>query len=223
MVGQGIFNDVSLDATFTPQEIVIDRVSGSTGGGTFSGTLVLDRHDATNDDEDDQYQFSGELHAGDESFWFATAPASMAAPAHRLLPVPLRQAGEVRADLAAEVDFFGDDTAGTVTAQVKIPSAKVRVASLPDKKLPRSAPNPEIFVFRKGEVPHPAGIDTEEPEKQKAAMAASNLRIDVRLGRLLNKLQVSANDFDFPVTSQAARRAGKRSTPTSRAPTERSR
>ncbi len=40
--GQGLFEDVAFDATFTPQEAVVDRFTGSTGGGTFSGTLVLD-------------------------------------------------------------------------------------------------------------------------------------------------------------------------------------
>ena len=116
-------------------------------------------------------------------------------------PVPLRQAGEVRADLAATVEFSGDDTAGTVTTTIKIPDAKVRVGSLPDKKLPSLSPNPEVLVFRKGDqAPHPAGIDTEELKKQKEAIARSNLRIDAQLE--LEKLYVSADDFDFPVTSR---------------------
>jgi len=199
VVGQGIFDDVSLDATFSPKQVVVERVSGSLGGGTFSAKVTIDRKAASAEDEDDQFQFNGEAHAGD-----AESVRDRRGPDGKPLvprPVPLRQAGEVRADLAATVEFSGDDTAGTVTTTIKIPDAKVRVGSLPDKKLPSLSPNPEVLVFRKGDqAPHPAGIDTEELKKQKEAIARSNLRIDAQLE--LEKLYVSADDFDFPVTSR---------------------
>ena len=40
VVGQGVFQDVSLDATFSPKEAVVDRLSGTMAGGTFSAILV---------------------------------------------------------------------------------------------------------------------------------------------------------------------------------------
>lgn len=198
IVGQGIFDDVVLDATMNEKEIVLERVAGSTGGGTFSATMTVKRSDATSSDEYDDYQFMGEAHAGDSDSVEGRFGAD--GKPLRASPVPIRQAGEVRGDLVAEVDFFGDYQGGNVTSTIKIPGATMRVASLPKKKLPSLTPNPEVLVYNKGREPHPAGIDTEELKRQKAAVAASNLRFDLRLE--LDRLQVSANDFDFPVTSK---------------------
>jgi autotransporter translocation and assembly factor TamB len=198
VVGQGIFDDVSLDATMTDKEIVLEHVSGSTGGGTFLATMTVKRSDATSSDEYDDYQFMGEVHAGDHDSVEGRFGAD--GKPLRASPVPIRQAGEVRGDLVAEVDFFGDYQGGNITSTIKIPSATMRVASLSGKKLPSLTPNPEVLVYNKGKEPHPAGIDTEELKRQKAAVAASNLRVDLHLE--LDRLQVSANDFDFPVTSR---------------------
>src|SRR5207249_7386475 len=43
VVGQGVYEDVGMDATFSPKEVVIDRITGSSGTGTYSAILVASR------------------------------------------------------------------------------------------------------------------------------------------------------------------------------------
>ena len=40
VVGQGVFQDISLDGTFSPKEVVVDRLSGTINGGTFAAVVV---------------------------------------------------------------------------------------------------------------------------------------------------------------------------------------
>jgi translocation and assembly module TamB len=200
VVGQGVFEDVAFDATFAPKEIVLDRLTGSTGGGPFSGILVVGRRKVSADGEEPPLEFTGELHFGDEE-----AVRDRTGPDGKPLaqrPVPLRQAGEERADFTAEVDLFGEwssDT-GTLTATVKVPQASVHVRALSDKKLPSLTPNPRVLLAAPPGQPRvPAGVDPARAADEEKARRSSRLRADVRFE--LGKLHVSADDFDFDVTS----------------------
>ncbi len=200
VVGQGIFEDVAFDAAFSPKEVVLDRLTGSTGGGPFSGVLVVGRRKAAQGGEAPPLEFTGELHFGDEeAVRDRTGPDGKPLAQH---PVPLRQAGEERADFTAEVDLFGEwsSETGALTATVKVPEASVRVRTLSDKKLPRLTPNPEILLaVRPGAPRVPAGVDPARAAAEEKARRESRLRVDVRFE--LGKVHVSADDFDFDVRS----------------------
>jgi hypothetical protein len=102
VVGQGVYEDVSLDATFSPKEVVIDRITGSTGPGTFAAVLVASRKAAPEAASGESIQFTGEVHLGDgESVRDRKLPNGKPLVAG---PVPVRQAGEQRADVSGELD-----------------------------------------------------------------------------------------------------------------------
>ena len=194
VVGQGIFDDVGLDATFSPKEIVLDRLTGSTGRGTYSAVLVASRNP---DDPQGKIDFSGELHLGDdESVRDRKGPDGKPVQAGQL---PLRQAGEPRADLQGEVDLFGDYSDGLLGVNVKIPEARLRVTALPDKKLPSLGPNPDVLLVHPDEPPHPPGKEPEEVAEEEKARKTSNFRLHAHLE--LVHLYVQAEDFEFPVES----------------------
>lgn len=196
LAGAGVFEDLGLDATFAPKEIVVDRLTGSTGGGHFSAVLVLGRRTAAEDD--DRIEFTGELHLGD-----AEAARDRADRAGRPLvprPVPLRSDGEERADLEAEATFFGDYEQGQLAASVQIPRAHLRVRQLPEKKLPKLAPDPTIWIAQPDGRRALAGLDPALQEKRERARRAATLRADLQLD--LQALRVEAADFDLPVTSR---------------------
>jgi len=197
VVGQGIFDDVGMDATFTPKEIVVERLTGSTGPGTFSSVLVISHKPANDNGQADTVEFSGEVHLGDDESVRDRKgkdgrPMSAGA-------VPVRQAGEQRADIQGEVDLFGDYSDGLLGINVKIPNAKVRVTALPDKKLPNLEANDDVLLVHPGERPHPPGKEPEEVDAEEAARKKANFRLHAHLE--LTRLYVQAADFEFPVES----------------------
>src|SRR5439155_1391392 len=46
VVGHGVYEDVGLDAKFSPKEALVDRITGTVGTGTFSAILVASRRAA---------------------------------------------------------------------------------------------------------------------------------------------------------------------------------
>jgi translocation and assembly module TamB len=197
VVGQGVYDDVGMDATFSPKEVVIDRITGSTGAGTFSTVLVASRK--VNDDPEvaDSYEFSGEVHLGDgESVKDRKDKDGNALKAH---PVPVRQAGEQRADVTAELDLFGDYTDGLLHANAKIPQARIVITALPDKKLPGLKPNDDIFVVEPGQKEHKVGEKPEDEEAEAQAEKNATFRAHAKLE--IVHLYVKAEDFEFPVES----------------------
>lgn len=196
LAGAGVFEDLGLDATFAPREIVFDRLTGSAGGGHFSAVLVLGRRTAAEDD--DRIEFTGELHLGD-----AEAARDRVGRDGRPLaprPVPLRADGEERADLEAEASFFGDYEQGQVAATVQIPRAWLRVRQLPEKKLPKLAPDPTIWMALADGRRALAGLDPALQERRERVRREATLRADLQLD--LQALRVEAADFDLPVTSR---------------------
>ncbi|MBS2023109.1 MAG: translocation/assembly module TamB domain-containing protein, partial [Deltaproteobacteria bacterium] len=197
LAGVGALDDVGLDATFSPKEIVCDRLSGSLGGGQFSAVLVLGRRTATGDD-DDRLEFTGELHFGDEEA--ARDRLDAQGKPQVPTPVPIRVDGADLANIVTEMEFYGDYEQGQVAATVQMPKTLVRVLSLPDKKLPKLKPNPDVLVAWPNDQPALAGVDPKEMRRILAARKNANLRVDVALD--LQNLRVSAPDFDLPVSSQ---------------------
>ncbi|HUJ26383.1 MAG TPA: translocation/assembly module TamB domain-containing protein [Myxococcales bacterium] len=197
IVGQGVFEDVSLDASFSPKEIVVDRLIGSLGNGTYSAVLVASRKASQDADTPDSVEFTGEVHLGDdESVRDRKTPDGKPMQAGM---VPIRQAGEQRADIRGELDLFGDYTEGLLTVSAKIPDARVEITQLPDKKLPKLKPNPDVVLVHPGEKPHPPGMEPEEVEAEQKAIETATFRLHAHLD--LQHLYVKAADFEFPVES----------------------
>src|SRR5262249_41179801 len=106
IVGQGVFTDLGMDASFSPKEVVIDRITGSAGAGTFSAIQVA-RRPVPDGSDLGRIEFTGEVHLGDaESVRDRKAPGTD--QPLQAAPVPLRQAAEQRAELSGELDIFGD-------------------------------------------------------------------------------------------------------------------
>jgi autotransporter translocation and assembly factor TamB len=197
VVGQGVYEDVGLDATFSPREVVIDRLTGSIGTGTFSAILVASRNFSKDPSQADKLEYTGEVHLGDaESVRGRKLPDGKPLAAN---PVPVRQAGERRADVSGELDVFGDYTDNLLTLNAKIPDALVLIRGLPDKKLPGLKPNPDIVLVHPGERPHPPGMEPEEVEAEAKARKEATFRLHAHLD--VNQLYVKAADFEFPVES----------------------
>jgi hypothetical protein len=198
VVGQGAFRDVAFDAKFTPKEAVLDRLTGSLGGGTFSTVLTVSQKAPAAAGEPGPVEFTGEAHFGDdESVKGRTGPDGKPI---RAGPVPVRQAGEERADLAGELDFFGSYTDGLLSSTVKIPTARLNVRQLPDKQLPSLDPNPDVLLVHPGERPHPPGKEPEEVDAEEKARKEAKFRAHIELD--LETLFVKAEDFEFKVQSQ---------------------
>jgi translocation and assembly module TamB len=195
VVGQGVYEDVGLDATFSPKEVVIDRITGSTGTGTFSTILVASRKPQP--DGNDKFEFTGEVHLGDEE-----SVRDRKRPDGKPLragPIPVRQAGEQRMDVSGELDLFGDYTDSLLTVNAKVPDARVQIRALPDKSLPKLKENPDVMLVHPGEKPHPPGREPGEVEAEHKAMAQATFRMHAHLN--INHLYVKAEDFEFPVQS----------------------
>ncbi len=196
MVGQGVFQDVSLDATFSPKEVVVDRLSGTLSGGTFSAVLVGSQRPGAAADVPAAIDFTGEVHLGDDES--VKGRAVNGKPVQKA-PIPIRQAGEERATVQGELDLFGDFTDGLLTVNAKIPDASVRVLQLPSKKLPSLDPNPDVLLVHAGERAHPPGKEPEEVEREIEARRTTNFRLHAKLD--IEHLYVAAEDFEFPVES----------------------
>ncbi|MFL5311905.1 MAG: translocation/assembly module TamB domain-containing protein [Myxococcales bacterium] len=196
IAGQGVFQDVSLDANFSPKEVVVERLSGSMSGGTFSAVLVGSQRAGATAGAPAAIDFTGEVHLGDDESVKGRVvdgrPVQKAA-------VPLRQAGEERATVEGELDVFGDFTDGLLTLNAKIPDATVRVLQLPSKKLPGLDPNPDVLLVHAGERAHPPGKEPEEVEREIEAQRTANFRLHGKLD--IEHLYVAAEDFEFPVES----------------------
>jgi len=197
VVGQGVYEDVGLDATFSPKEIVVDRITGTTGTGTFAAILVASRKTPSDVDQPEPIEFTGEVHLGDdESVRDRKTPQGT--PLHAGA-VPVRQAGEQRADVTGELDIFGDFTESVLTLNAKIPDARVLIKGLPDKKLPKLKENPDVLLVHPGEKPHPPGREPEEVAAEQEAIRTATFRVHAHLD--LVHLYVKAPDFEFPVES----------------------
>jgi translocation and assembly module TamB len=198
VVGQGVFEDLGLDASFSPKEIVVDRLTGSLGNGTYSAVLVVSRRTSPDPDVPDKLEFTGEVHLGDdESVRDRKDAAGQQLKAGAL---PLRQAGERRADLSGELDLFGDYSEDMLTVNAKIPGARVDIRALPQKGLPGLKPNPDVLLVHPGEKPHPPGKEPEEVEAEEKAQREATFRLHAHLD--LQHLYVKAEDFEFPVESE---------------------
>lgn len=198
VVGQGVYEDVGLDATFSPKDVVIDRITGTEGAGTFSAILVAARRPPPGNPASDRIEFTGEVHLGDaESVRDRKVPGTN--KPLQAGPLPLRQAGEQRADLNGELDLFGDFTDGLLTLNTKIPDARLVIKQLPDKRLPSLKENPDILLVHPGERPHPPGREPEEVAAEEEARKTATFRMHAHLD--LNHLYVKAPDFEFPVES----------------------
>jgi translocation and assembly module TamB len=199
VVGQGVFEDVGLDAKFSPKEVVVDRITGTVGTGTFSAILVASRRPLPDAPASDRVEFTGEVHLGDgESVRDRKVPG-----ADRPLsagPVPVRQAGEQRADISGELDIFGDYTDSVLTVNARIPDVRVVIKQLPDKKLPSMKENPDVTLVHPGEKPHPPGREPGDVETEQEARKKATFRMHAHLD--LNHMYVKAPDFEFPVESQ---------------------
>src|SRR5205814_1448715 len=106
VVGQGVFEDVGMDAKFSTKEVVIDRITGSSGGGTFAAILAGTRKALP--EGGDKMELTGEVHLGDDESVRDRKRAD-----GKQLPkgaVPVRQAGEEVARVEGELDTFGDYT-----------------------------------------------------------------------------------------------------------------
>jgi autotransporter translocation and assembly factor TamB len=199
VVGQGVYEDVGLDAKFSPKEVVLDRLTGSVGMGTFSAILAASRRPAPGSTNLDRMEFTGEIHLGDsESVRGRKVPGT-----DRPLsagPVPVRQAAEQRADVSGEIDLFGDYTNDVLNLNAKIPDARIVIKQLPDKKLPSLKENPDVLLVHPGERPHPPGREPGDVEAEEQARKTATFRMHAHLD--LNHLYVKAADFEFPVQSQ---------------------
>ncbi len=196
VVGQGVFQDIGLDATFSPKEVVIDRLTGSTGEGTFAAVLVAAMKPGS-DTAPDKIELSGEVHLGDaESVKDRKGPSGLPL---RAGPLPVRQAGDHRADVTAELDLFGSYSDGLLDLTTKIPDARVVIRQLPNKKLPGLDPNPDVLLVHPNERPHPPGREPEEVDAEETARKAATFRLHAHLQ--LQHLYVKAPDFEFPVES----------------------
>ncbi|HET7788903.1 MAG TPA: translocation/assembly module TamB domain-containing protein [Myxococcales bacterium] len=198
VVGQGVYEDVGLDANFSPKEVVIDRITGTEGAGTFSAILVAARRPPPGDPASDRVEFTGEIHLGDAESVRDRKVPSTGKPL-QAGPLPLRQAGEQRADLNGELDLYGDYTGGVLTLNTKIPDARLVIKQLPDKKLPSLKENPDIILVHPGERPHPPGREPEDVAAEEEARKNATFRLHAHLD--LNHLYVKAPDFEFPVES----------------------
>lgn len=197
VVGQGVYEDVGLDATFSPKEVVVDRLTGTTGTGTFAAILVASRKTTGDPQAPDRVEFTGEVHLGDgESVRDRKLPGGQPL---RPGPVPLRQAGEQRADVNGELDVFGDYSDGLLTVNARIPDARVVIQQLPSKKLPSLKENPDILLVHPGERPHPPGREPDEVDAEIKARQNATFRMHAHLD--LQHLYVRAADFEFPVES----------------------
>jgi translocation and assembly module TamB len=197
VVGQGVYEDVGLDANFSPKEVVIDRITGTVGSGTFAAILAA--HRPAPGAASDRIEFTGEVHLGDaESVRDRKVPGTDKPLSAG--PVPVRQAGEQRADISGELDVFGDYTGGILTLNGRIPDARMVINQLPDKSLPSLKENPDVFLIHPGQKPHPPGREPEEMEAEARARANATFRMHARLE--LNHLYVKAPDFEFPVESR---------------------
>jgi len=199
VVGQGVAEDVGMDATFSPKEVVVDRITGTIGTGTFSAILAASRRPPPDDPHSDRIEFTGEVHLGDDESVRGRKIPGTDQPLHAG-PVPVRQAGQERADVSGELDIFGDYVSSLLTVNSKIPNAQVVIRQLPDKKLPGLKENPDIILVHPGERPHPPGREPEEVEAEMKARKAATFRMHAHLD--LNRLYVKAPDFEFPVESQ---------------------
>ncbi len=199
VVGQGVYEDVGLDAKFSPKEVVLDRLTGSVGMGTFSAILAASRRSSPGSANLDRMEFTGEIHFGDaESVRDRKVPGT-----DRPLspgPVPLRQAAEQRADVSGEIDLFGDYTNDVLSLNAKIPDARILIKQLPDKQLPSLKENPDVLLVHPGERPHPPGREPGDVEAEEKARKTATFRMHAHLD--LNHLYVKAADFEFPVESQ---------------------
>jgi translocation and assembly module TamB len=199
VVGQGVFEDLRADASFSPKEVVIDRISGTVGTGTFSAIFAASRRPAPGVADPDRVEFTGEVHLGDaDSVKGRTIPGT-----DRPLqagPVPLRQAAEQRADLSGELDLYGDYTDNVLTVNGKIPDARIVIRQLPDKKLPGLKEHPDVILVHPGERPHPPGREPEDVEAEQESRKKATFRMHAHLE--LNHMYVKAPDFEFPVESR---------------------
>lgn len=200
IVGQGIFHNVAFDASFTPKEIVLDKLVGQLGPGTFSAVLVAMNRPPpgkTEGDGLDRLEFTGELHLGDDES--VAGRKDQEGKPLRKAPLPIRQAGEERLRVNGEVDLFGHYEGGQVVANLKIPEAGVQVLSLPSKKLESLTPDKDILLVHPNERPHPPGVEPEELDAEEEARRTATLRVQLALE--LTHLYVKAEDFEFPVRS----------------------
>ncbi|MGZ6125895.1 MAG: hypothetical protein ACXWLR_13095, partial [Myxococcales bacterium] len=199
VVGQGVYQDVGFDASFSPKEVVIDRVTGTAGSGTFAAILAASRRPALDGGDSDRIEFTGEVHLGDaESVRDRRVPGTQTPLSAG--PVPVRQAGEQRADISGELDVFGDYTSGVLTVNGKIPEARLVIKQLPDKKLPALKGNPDVLLVQPGQRPHPVGREPAEMEAEERARQNATFRMHAHLD--LDHLYVKAPDFEFPVRSR---------------------
>jgi len=199
VVGQGVAEDVGMDATFSPKEVVIDRITGTIGNGTFSAILAASRRPPPDAPHSDRIEFTGEVHLGDDESVRGRKVPGTDQPLHAG-PVPLRQAGQERADVSGELDIFGDYVDSLLTVNSKIPNAQLVIRQLPDKKLPGLKENPDIILVHPGERPHPPGREPEEVAAELQARKTAKFRMHAHLD--LTHLYVKAPDFEFPVESQ---------------------
>ncbi len=198
IVGQGIFHHVDFDATFSPKEVVLDRLVGQLGAGTFAAILVATQRALPNtDDGATRLEFTGEIHLGDDES-VRDLKDDKGKPRQKR-PLPIRQAGAERAEVDGEVDLFGSFDAGVLIANAKIPDATIHVLSLPSKKLQSLGPDRDVLLIHPGEKPHPPGIEPEEAEAEEQARKTATLRVQASLD--LKHLYVRADDFEFPVRS----------------------
>ena len=196
VVGQGVFQGVALDATFSPKEVVVERISGSMSGGTFSAVLVGSQRAGATAEGPAAIDFTGEVHLGDdESVKGRTVDGKPVQKA----PVPLRQAGEERATIQGELDIFGDFTDGVLTLNAKVPDATIRVLQLSSKKLPDLDPHPDVLLVHPGERAHPPGKEPDEVQREIEARRTATFRLHGKLD--IEHLYVVAEDFEFPVES----------------------
>jgi translocation and assembly module TamB len=199
VVGQGVYEDVGLDAKFSPKEVVLDRLTGSVGMGTFSAILAASRRPRPGSTDLDRMEFTGEIHLGDaESVRGRKVPGT-----DRPLsagPLPIRQAAEPRADVSGEIDLFGDYSNDLLNLNAKIPDARIVIKQLPDKQLPGLKENPDVLIVHPGERPHPPGREPGDVEAEEEARKTAKFRMHGHLD--LNHLYVKAADFEFPVESQ---------------------
>ncbi len=197
VVAQGVYRDVGFDASFSPKEVVIDRITGTVGSGTFAAILAASRRPSP--DDPGRIEFTGEVHIGDaESVRDRKVPGTdtpLSAGA-----VPIRQAGEQRADVSGELDVYGDYTGDVLTLNGRIPDARMVIRQLPDKRLPSLKGNPDVFLVEPGERPHPVGRKPEEIEAEERARQNATFRMHAHLE--LDHLYVKAPDFEFPVQSR---------------------
>ena len=196
VVGQGVFQDISLDGTFSPKEVVVDRLSGTINGGTFAAVVVGSQRRTADPRGPVPIDFTGELHLGDDES--VKGRTGNGKPVQKA-PVPIRQAGEERGTVQGELDVFGDFTDGLLNLNGKIPDANFRILTLQTKKLPDLDPNPDVLLVHAGEKPHPPGKEPEEVEAEIEAERNANFRLHAKLD--VEHLYVSAEDFEFPVES----------------------